>query len=64
MVLEEFEKSLVKLRVAGESLSGESIDFQRSFSFIVKLEVSIYSEILQVGPYGASLVILGSFFIK
>lgn len=64
MVLEEFEESLVKIWIAGESLPGESIDFQRSFSFIVKLEVGIDSEILEVGPDGASFVILGSFFVE
>ena len=64
MVLKKFEKSLVKLRVARKSLPGEAINFQRSFSFVVKFEVSVDSKILQVGPDGASLVVLGGFFIE
>lgn len=62
--MQQLEESLVEGRIVGQSLPRESLQFQRRFSFIVKLEISINTKILEIRPYSATLIVLGGLLVE
>ena len=62
--MKQLKESFVEGRIIGQTFAWEPLDFHRSIGLIEKLEVWIDSEIFEIRPNSASLVVLCSLFIK